>query len=615
MATKPAAIPEVGANDCNGMSWQTDIPAGRVRAPIWIYDLDRFCMVWANAAGLRFWRAESLGALRARDFAPQSQSSRQRLVDYNRILADGASIEEVWTFYPLGQARTERVALSLWPLDGGRPGLMVEVVGNDAAPLSPADLRSLESFRQSTALTLMVALDGRILLCNPAASATLPQLAAPSARLSDVLVNPAEAEDLIARTSRAGSQTEVALRCGDRHAWFLANLRLTLDPVSGDACAVINLTDLSELRQLQQRADHSNASLRDALEAAPVPIIIISLIGERLLFANTVAMTAFATTPERIADDALTLVTLNRETIAQARSALATVTRYGPIEIRAHLTPDHSRAMMLTGRLIEFDSEPAMILSVLDVEELHVTEQRLSEALDRERELNRVQQQLVSVVSHELRTPLAVIDSAVQRLRRHARVWSEDEIDNRLEQLRYKVQKLSKLSESLLDAARLDEGRIPFRPTAIKLDEWLGRIVQQQQELATANPIFLQRGLLPEEFFGDPQLLEQILVNLIGNAVKYSPHGTPVSVDARIVEQRLRLTISDQGLGIPLAEQSQVFERFFRASTTLAIHGTGLGLYICRQMAELHGGTIDLQSVPGLGTRVTVELPLAHALD
>lgn len=615
MATEPASIPEISANDCNGMSWQSDIPAGRVRAPIWIYDLDRFCMVWANAAGLRFWRAESLGALCARDFAPQSQSSRQRLVDYNRKLAGGASIEEVWTFYPLGEARSERVALSLWPLDGGRNGLMVEVVGHDAMPLSPADLRSLESFRQSTALTLMVALDGRILLCNPAASATLPQLAAPSARLSDVLVNPAEAEDLIARTSRAGSQTEVALRCGDRRAWFLANLRLTLDPVSGDACAVINLTDLSEHRQLQQRADHSNASLRDALEAAPVPIIIISLIGERLLFANTVAMTAFATTPERIADDALTLVTLNRETIAQARSALATETRYGPIEIRAHLTPDHSRAMMLTGRLIEFDSEPAMILSVLDVEELHVTEQRLSEALDRERELNRVQQQLVSVVSHELRTPLAVIDSAVQRLRRHARVWTEDEIDNRLEQLRYKVQKLSKLSESLLDAARLDEGRIPFRPTAIKLDEWLGRIVQQQQELATANPIFLQRALLPEEFFGDPQLLEQILVNLIGNAVKYSPHGTPVSVDARIVEQRLRLTISDQGLGIPLAEQSQVFERFFRASTTLAIHGTGLGLYICRQMAELHGGTIDLQSVPGLGTRVTVELPLAHALD
>ncbi len=235
-------------------------------------------------------------------------------------------------------------------------------------------------------------------------------------------------------------------------------------------------------------------------------------------------------------------------------------------------------------------------------------------ALSKEKELNALQRQFVSMASHEFRTPLAIIDSTAQRIgRRYPRGISDEDLNERLRRIRGAVARMTELIDSTLSAARLDAGKIKITPTECAIRDRLSEVCDQQRQITPDRSIAVDVDRLPARIVADPNAIDQIFVNLLSNAVKYSPDGGPVEVVGRTDGEVIRVAVRDHGLGIPEDELPRLFERFFRARTSTGISGTGIGLHLVKELAEMHGGTVTVSSVEGEGSTFVVSLPIEPA--
>ncbi len=243
-------------------------------------------------------------------------------------------------------------------------------------------------------------------------------------------------------------------------------------------------------------------------------------------------------------------------------------------------------------------------------DELEEQTRLLEKALDKERELTTLQRQFVSMVSHEFRTPLAIIDGSTQRLRRRLETMSADKVKNALDQISRSVGRLLHLMESTLSAAQLEAGSIAMSVGACDLQALIGEVCSDQQELAKRHRIVVGLEAMPDIVQADGKLLRQVFSNLLSNAVKYSPEGGEVRVDGWADGDQAVIAVRDHGVGIPEAELPRLFQRFFRASTSTGIPGTGIGLHFVKHLVEIHGGAIDVETRAGEGSTFFVRLPI-----
>ncbi len=250
-------------------------------------------------------------------------------------------------------------------------------------------------------------------------------------------------------------------------------------------------------------------------------------------------------------------------------------------------------------------------------DELQRQAHRLEEALNRERELTDLQRQFVSMVSHEFRTPLAVISGSIQSLRRRLDRLSTDRLLSGFDRVDRSVKQLVHLMESTLSASQLEAGSIAITVKDCDIRALLEDVCCDQQAMTKQHEIVTDFASLPRSIQGDEALLRQVFSNLLSNAVKYSPDGQYVWVEGRTENEQAVITFRDQGVGIPESELPRLFERFFRASTSTGISGTGIGLNFVRHLVEMHAGTIDVSTSAGNGSAFTVRLPVLrpHSLD
>lgn len=244
--------------------------------------------------------------------------------------------------------------------------------------------------------------------------------------------------------------------------------------------------------------------------------------------------------------------------------------------------------------------------------ERQLAQQReLETALAKEREINGLQRQFISMVSHEFRTPLAIIDGSAQRLARRLDTLTPEHAGDALQKIRRSVARLTELMESVLNTARLEEGRITFAPETCFLSEIVLEICDSYAEVYPDHLVRLDTEHLSDPVTADPKLIRQVVSNLTSNAVKYSPAGTTVWVKGFDDETNGDVVISvrDEGVGIPKSELGQLCNRFFRASTSTGIAGSGIGLHLVQHFVALHNGRIDVESVEGKGSTFTVRLP------
>ena len=230
----------------------------------------------------------------------------------------------------------------------------------------------------------------------------------------------------------------------------------------------------------------------------------------------------------------------------------------------------------------------------------------------KERTLDRVRNELISTVSHELRTPLASIYGAARTLEREG--LSEESRAAMLAVLVQESKRLERIVDSILVASRIQEREMPISIQAADL----GKIARETVDAVRASlPEDRTITLTVDEPMPlvecDPAHLSQVLANLVDNAVRYSPQGGPIEIAVSHAQTVARCTVRDEGLGIPAEEHERIFDRFYRLDPDLryTITGTGLGLYISRELVRLMGGRIEVRSELGEGSTFAVELPVA----
>ena len=236
--------------------------------------------------------------------------------------------------------------------------------------------------------------------------------------------------------------------------------------------------------------------------------------------------------------------------------------------------------------------------------------QHLMRSFVREQEIAEAYRSFVALASHQFRTPLAVIDSSMQRLLRSRGRMKLDEIEERARHVRAEVRGLNELIGATLDVVRLDAGQVNADPSRCDITTLVDRVRTRQLEATPGRTIAVRIGSeVPPAIETDPLLAEQVLSNLVSNAIKYSPLTEPVSIRVTAENNQICFLVEDRGVGIPHDEHDKLFGRFFRASTAQDVPGTGVGLSIASQLARLLGGELAFVSRAGIGSTFTLKLP------
>ena len=225
-------------------------------------------------------------------------------------------------------------------------------------------------------------------------------------------------------------------------------------------------------------------------------------------------------------------------------------------------------------------------------------------------EADKMRTALLAAVSHDLRTPLASAKAAVTSLRSDEVAFSDDDRDELLATADESLDRLSRLVANLLDMSRLQAGALGVTTTAIGLEDAVPRALDELGEQARAVVVRMSDDLPAVE--ADPGLLERVLVNVIGNALRFSPAGQPPLLTASEHEGRVELRIVDRGPGIPEAERDDVFLPFQRLGDRDNATGVGLGLALARGLAEAMGGSLVPETTPGGGLTMVLSLPSAE---
>lgn len=229
--------------------------------------------------------------------------------------------------------------------------------------------------------------------------------------------------------------------------------------------------------------------------------------------------------------------------------------------------------------------------------------------------LERARQEFLTNVSHELRTPLASIKLMLETVTESA---DEEAAKMFLPQVVGQVDRLTALVQRLLEQARVESGELVLQIEEIDLEEVARPIVQSFQPQAASKDIGLELHVQrPAIIEADEQRLSQVFVNLIDNALRFTPSGGTVNVTLDVEDGHALVKVADTGMGIPYKDLPYVFERFYVAepSRTRGVSGAGLGLSIVKQIVEAHRGTVDIESTLGSGTTFTVRIPMAAAVN
>jgi two-component system sensor histidine kinase KdpD len=228
------------------------------------------------------------------------------------------------------------------------------------------------------------------------------------------------------------------------------------------------------------------------------------------------------------------------------------------------------------------------------------------------REIDRLRSELIANVSHELRTPLGLIKISCSSL-----LMDDADFDRKTQQkflysIDEETTKLERIVEHLLDLGRLESGRLRLDKQRTDLSDLARNVVRTMETLSARHRLVDELPAEPLVTTADAKRIEQVLRNLLDNAIKYSPEGGTITVQGQQDESQILFLVSDEGIGIPLEEWDRIFERFHRVENevTRSMRGAGLGLAVCRGIVEAHDGRMWVESQAGAGSTFCFTLPV-----
>ncbi|HVX48805.1 MAG TPA: PAS domain-containing sensor histidine kinase [Chitinophagaceae bacterium] len=263
---------------------------------------------------------------------------------------------------------------------------------------------------------------------------------------------------------------------------------------------------------------------------------------------------------------------------------------------------------LLNAELENKVEERTMILKEA-LQQLEISQREVSEALNKEKELNEIKSKFVSMASHEFRTPLSTVLSSAALIGRYIKEEEQPSRDRHIKRIRESVKHLNDLLEDFLSLGKLEEGKVKVTFTAFNPQEFIGEVAEEMKPVLKNGQMINVTAEGGGMFVTDKRLVKNILINLLSNAAKFSGESCEIKLALQNSGDSLALSVSDKGIGISEDDQQHLFSSFYRGNNAGNIPGTGLGLHIVKRYTELIGGYINVHSVLGEGTTFTVDLP------
>ena len=243
------------------------------------------------------------------------------------------------------------------------------------------------------------------------------------------------------------------------------------------------------------------------------------------------------------------------------------------------------------------------------LQNLEQSQNELKESLDKERQLNEMKSSFVSMASHEFRTPLTTILSSTALLSKYTHTEQQVQRDKHIARIGDAVKHLNNLLDDFLSLGRLEEGKVTAKISDIDINKLLHDSVEEMKRIAKPGQDIILAHQGNGTVQSDKNMLKNILFNLMSNAIKFSENDKKVYVNASVSNGRVKISVTDEGIGIPKDDFEHLFTSFFRSRNAQNIQGTGLGLHIVKRYTDLLDGTIDMKSEIDKGTTVTITLP------
>ncbi|MBD8017733.1 MULTISPECIES: ATP-binding response regulator [Kaistella] len=241
---------------------------------------------------------------------------------------------------------------------------------------------------------------------------------------------------------------------------------------------------------------------------------------------------------------------------------------------------------------------------------LHEMQVALQEEIEFRKEAERKKDEFISIASHELKTPMTSIKGYIQLLERSLEKNDIETTRSRLTKVQNQVEKLNLLVADLLDISKIESGKLKFNRRYFSFDEVLDHIVEVMQQSHPQLKMH-KSGFVSAEIFGDEMRIEQVIINFITNAIKYAPGSDQIEIMTELRDDCVYFSVRDFGIGMSEEHQQKIFDKFYRIEeTSERFQGLGIGLYICQEIIDRHGGKIGVNSQPGEGSEFYFTLPL-----
>lgn len=357
--------------------------------------------------------------------------------------------------------------------------------------------------------------------------------------------------------------------------------------------------DITERKETEEALKASEAKLKRLVESNIIGVIFIE--HEHIVEANDAFLEMVGYTREDLNNRALNWLQMTPPEYSEAdRSALQEMARSGisPLIEKEYYRKDGSRIpVLLRSALLSEHSGACFILDMSD-----------------QKELERRKDAFISIASHELKTPLTSLKAMLQLARRRIEKQPGYDARDYLAKMDGQINTLTRLVNDLLNVSKIQAGKLEYVQEIIDIDELVYEIVEDFQHLAAAHHRVSVAGATHQKIVGDRDHLRQVFVNLLNNALKYSPQAEQVEVSLSASHNMVTVSVRDYGIGISKEQQEKIFECFYRANAaeSAALPGLGIGLYIAQEIVRQHGGTIRVESVSGQGSTFSVTLPLGQ---
>lgn len=420
-----------------------------------------------------------------------------------------------------------------------------------------------------------------------------------------LFVHPDDLERVLTIRSRSletGEPYEAAYRLKQGHTnlhrWFLARALPIRDETGQITKWFGTSTDIDEQKRIEESLRQSQAQVRALIDSSIIGIIVIE--NDIIIDANDAYLHQTGYTREEVHNRMLKLAMLvppeEIPRVQQTRQELLAHQQVMPFE-GVGLRKDGSRMPLLLGA-VTLQLDPLQSIFFL-----------LDDSARKEQEERK--DAFISTASHELKTPLTILKMQVHRLKKQRQAPADDTLAfNRIDT---QINRLTGLIEELLDVSKINADKMVYAQDVVDLDALIEETTETFQQTSITHTIVV-RGATHTTLVGDKERLTQVFINLISNAIKYSPQADTVEIDLDASAEQAIIQVCDHGIGVPPDQRKNIFERFYRAvdPNSKVFPGLGMGLYIAAEIVKRHKGTITVESDAGKGSIFRVTFPLTQ---